>query len=748
MRMRHDGSPSTSSRTGSKTHHLPILETREFVGLLSYPKPQQIPRGAAQSALNFITRETWVEVRPGYHPLGTESQTSGKIRGQFTAHKWDGTEVPFRCTSDGRLQYYDAVVAKDWVEVGGAGAKILAGASTYDENVYMDEYSSPAGAQLWVSSPNSDLIKVMVANPASWLSQYNSNKNFKGRIRIMQNAMWLWHYTTGLAQAANAVVQRSYIDAQAYTTHTDSSISLTPISGGVSGTLSKNSVANATVFATSFSYTDSLNTYSETFVDNYLGALTGSNGGTGTIDYSTGKFTLLPHQAPGGTTACNCTYSYEDSTNNGIADFTKSGTRLAGQGVSWLQNNGGDILAVEPYNGSFYVLHQRNAWIITPSADDSSATNTIYRNNVALSSERGAIATGEGIFYIDVTNASRPFVGLIEYNIFAQQVLPDDISSGTLDLSPYVFDKCRAYQGLDFILFFFRTSDSVSNNRCLLYNLKLSTAKKRIFDILDYFGSDISVYAGQLISGDSISDNSYKLFDGYDDDGGIPNCYWIGNADDHGVQGLKQTKKLWIEGYIGVNQSVDVYVQVDANTAYKVGTIKGNGTYVDTGQAITIGSLQIGVYPIGGPSSQPVGYHYLAEVIINSAKYKYFTIQFRPMGIGYFSVQMYANYDIRFNVDKLPLKYRARPGFRSANISGGGGTISFPGVVYKETPKGTIDGVNTVYTTTRSITSVLNFVINGEEITSEQYTIAGNQITFVSPLDASLSGKPFEITYV
>lgn len=741
---------SLSTQSGSKStvHHIPILEARDFPGLYTYPKPQQIPRGAAQQSLNFLTRSSWVEQRGGYHPLGAEAAGAGRVLGIFTAHKWDGTEVIFKATLDGKLSYFDGAA---WQEVGGAGANILAKAAAAGENVYMDEYVSAAGAQLWVSSPSSDFIKIMTANPASWLSQFNASVNFTGRLRIIQNSMFMWHYRNGTSsKPTGATLQRSYIDAQNYTTQTDNAITLTTVGDAVSGTLSKNSVANATVFGLAFAYTDGA--YTETFSDDYLGNLSGSHGGTGNIDYSTGKFTITPGTGspnPPASPVLNCVYSYEDSTNQGIADFLpdiEDNVRTPGSGVSWNQNNGGDILGVDPYNGSFYVLHQRKSYVVTPTPDDSGASNLIYRDNMYLASERGSLATADGIYYIDTTNAAKPFIALLSYSAIAAQVLPQDLSSDILDLSAYLFDQCVAEQGLDFILFWCRTPDSAFNNRCIVYNFKLSTSKRRIFDVLDYFANCACIYGGQVVAGDSVSNNVFKLFDGFDDDGGIINSAWAGNQDDHGIAGLKQTKKLWIEGYIGINQSVGVYVALDANAAAQVGTILGNGVYVDTGLAVTIGSLQIGVFPIPGPTQEPIGFHYLIQITVNTSKYKYFTIQFVPTAVGYFSFQMYANYDIRINVDKLPRKYRDIQPRAGSGGSSGGGTPLYVNV-HTETPQGAIDGVNLSYTVKLPITSVYSFEINGEAINSGMYTILGTVITFKEPLDSSLGGAPFEIVY-
>lgn len=75
--------------------------------------------------------------------------------------------------------------------------------------------------------------------------------------------------------------------------------------------------------------------------------------------------------------------------------------------------------------------------------------------------------------------------------------------------------------------------------------------------------------------------------------------------------------------------------------------------------------------------------------------------------------------------------------------SGSGGTT------YSETPSGTVNGVNVTFTTTHTITTVLNFAINGMYLhPTADYSTSGTTITFVSAPAADLSGKAFTIVYV
>lgn len=72
---------------------------------------------------------------------------------------------------------------------------------------------------------------------------------------------------------------------------------------------------------------------------------------------------------------------------------------------------------------------------------------------------------------------------------------------------------------------------------------------------------------------------------------------------------------------------------------------------------------------------------------------------------------------------------------------GGGGTT------YSETPSGLVNGSNKIYTTLHTVTTVINFAINGAYIHPADYSVVGTTITFVTALDASLSGLPFTIVY-
>jgi hypothetical protein len=76
-------------------------------------------------------------------------------------------------------------------------------------------------------------------------------------------------------------------------------------------------------------------------------------------------------------------------------------------------------------------------------------------------------------------------------------------------------------------------------------------------------------------------------------------------------------------------------------------------------------------------------------------------------------------------------------------VSGTGGSAT----IYTETPTGAIDGVNKVYTTAQTITTVIGMWYNGEFIHPAEYTPSGAGFTMGTALPV-ISGAAFTISYV
>lgn len=617
-------------------------------GQIDTIEARSIPPGAASSALNWLTLGAKIELRRGYAVKGTRVTGTQKTTGIHVAYKPDGTQVLFY-SYDAKVKYFDeSLSTPDFTEI---GSDMLTSAAS-GEDIAFANYVSLAGYQVWLSSPNSGLFKGMLnkgaaAVPPTFKDNYNSALNYKGKIKIKLSRMFLW------ARAADKTgIYLSYIDAQA-TTAVSAEIlgSGDGVTKTFTGTLSALSGKRTAYAITATDGTPVV----ETFSDNYDGTLTGSAGGTGTINYSSGAISITFNAAPSAT-ANNVTVSYnwEDSTSTGIADFHFSATRLAGQGAIYRQDDGGNAQSVETYKDTEYSFHSVKTWALTLGRDDTTATNLQYRQGVGIPNWRAAVATGSGIFFIDDTDKAKPRLKFATFDPGSVEVVPVPISNN-LDLAGYLFSLGWAADWGDYILFGCRTSNSTTNNRTIVYHKIWKS-----LDVLDYYGTCQTQYNGACLLGDSGSPNVLEIFSGFDDDGNLIDNYWISGLDKLQIDELKKSRELWVRGEIQPNQDLDIYLALDNGNYTFIGTIHGDGSYVDFGQAISIGSNVLGKQPIGGSSSGgETAYNYFYKIKIRSLidKFELAKIKFVATGIGYVSVSEYTFNDLTRHGQKVPSKY-------------------------------------------------------------------------------------------
>ena len=160
-------------------------------GIVNKYEAKAIPRGAASASVNFLTLLDKVELVRGRQLLGTEIAGVGQITGLHTAQTADGTEILYKSYGT-NVEYYDESTS-DWV--------VVKNDITEDEEVAFSNYHTTAGAQMWFSTKEEGPYKVMTANPADEYDQYDSIKNFRGKLVIKDNRMFLWDRTedkTGL----------------------------------------------------------------------------------------------------------------------------------------------------------------------------------------------------------------------------------------------------------------------------------------------------------------------------------------------------------------------------------------------------------------------------------------------------------------------------------------------------------------------------------------------------------------------
>lgn len=601
-------------------------------GTIDTIEDYSIPEEAASRSLNWLTRGDKIELSGGYLMVDSENAIagSGRVSGLHMGEKVDGTIQPFY-TYGTKLLYLDG--NGNWQEVGSD----LLGTQADGEDISFTNYVSLAGYQTWMSSPNSSLYKIMNANPASYRDMYDASKNFKGYIDAQNSRLHLWN-----RDRAKNYLYGSYKDVQNTTTYTSVSAEAVGSSGSTNytGTLSE-ATGKRTVFNTVF--TDG----TQTMQDNGNGEMVGD--GTGTINYVTGAYDVTFTSTTTGSVTTD--YQYEDSTVHGLADFTFSSTRIATEGYFLPQNTGGNLLNVLPYTTDFYCIHEKNAYIFSMPVDDLNPTNQIWRNKVSMQNWRAAVATGEGIYYIDTGDKTRPTFNLLTLSQYNNEVVPTT-KSFNLNLAGIDFSKGMAIENGEFI-FFTGSSDGVNNDRVFAYNRTWNT-----FDTLKYYTSCFANNDDVLWAGDSISNNVYKLFTGYTADGGNIENYWEGKLTRLEIEELKKSKRLTIEGDIATSQELEIYASFDRGSYVKLGTIEGNGSYVDSSFGITVGSNQIARKELGGGSEGELAYHYRYEIRIQTKKFDEIKLKFVAKSVGYVSVSTIDFYDVKLYGQKNLKRYR------------------------------------------------------------------------------------------
>jgi len=393
----------------------------------------------------------------------------------------------------------------------------------------------------------------------------------------------------------------------------------------------------------------------ETFTDNYDGTLTGSAGGTGTINYVTGAVSVTFNANVTNLVDVKCSYQWEDSTNNNIADFTQSVPRVASEGFQFPQDEGGDaILSVQVgQDGAYYSMKSKSAYSLVIDSSDTNAENQIYRKDMGLPYFRSVISTNRGIMFINTVNPTSPKMMILQRNKVSLDVEPYELFTH-FDFSKYVFDEC-AFGAYDrWVLVFCKSKDATVNDTILMCDIQGKTV-----NVVKYTGRISVQYGSELFVGDSIGNSVYSIFSGYDDLGLAVEAEWEGKDDLLGSESLKKVRRLRVKGFIDPDQSVDVFVDTDEAGYQKIGTILGSGSYVNYNETQAIGSNFIGESQVGGDDIS-TAYGYYVELKMKVGKFRKINIKFVPTSIGYFDFNLTSLWDIMVFEERIPKAYRTK----------------------------------------------------------------------------------------
>lgn len=581
-----------------------------------------ISKDAASDSLNWLTINGRVELSYGRQAQGG-SGAAGKNYGEHVGYRADGTSVRFRKV-DSVIQ---TLVGSVWTDV-------ITGLTVNADYVFSN-YQSLAGAFTYIFGIDG-IYKIATANPTSYSSLYNSTKNFKGFGIIDKARTLLW----GRAEDPTGLYG-SYIDAQNATVYTTVSGEATASLGG---TLAfKAGGATRTAFGVAITLTVS----GEVYRDNYNGVLTGTLGGTGTINYTSGVYTLS--NAGIGT----ATYQWEDSNAKGITDFTHTATRLAGEGFVIRQDAGGDaIVVVIPLDGSYFSLKKHSCYRFALDSTDLAPINEIFRTDIGIPSLRAATATGEGIMFLNTANPSKPRLWILKQNVLGDTFDVKDLFP-KFNFALFTYNDCL----LDFwdrYVIVGCAYQSSLNNRLLLCDVQDKTVDTT------YYGIRTSCKdQGILYGGDVVSKTTFELFTGFDDLGINLMNYWESKGELYGSNVLKKVRHLRLKGQISQNQSLQVYLSLDSGDYFLVGTVLGNGDYVDYGSSSAIGTSLFGGEVIGGNPYTTVA-NYFIDIKVKTGKFRKRMVKLVAGGIGYVSANYLSDFDIWTYEERMPRSYRVK----------------------------------------------------------------------------------------
>lgn len=406
----------------------------------------------------------------------------------------------------------------------------------------------------------------------------------------------------------------------------------------------------------------------EVFTDTYLGTLTSPQGGTGTIDYLTGAVSVTFNTAPVNTGDILGAYEWQDMTVHGIADFSHSGSRIAGEGFQFPQDEGGDpILAVVVgLDGNYYSAKKTCFYALSIGADDVTADNNVYRRDLGIQSPHAICPTQFGIVFMNTANPSKPVLTILQRNPVGGEVEPTilfpNFAFVNYDWSDAAFDTYERY-----IVMACRSMGAVNNDTILLGNPAKGTMS---VDITSYpartFARDNS---GNLFIGSPITKSVYNVFSGNDDNGDLIQNFWRGKGElfqppvrkGHFYPTmLKKHRKLRFKGMIAPNQSYQVWVDYDDTGPQLVGTVLGNGSYVDYGAGVLVGQSLVGNGLLGGITAASVFPYYVELRIKKPPKFLKRAIIFKALGFGYVDINYQNDWGLMFFEDKLPVRFRQK----------------------------------------------------------------------------------------
>jgi hypothetical protein len=590
-------------------------------GIINTIDHELIDRAAASASLNFLTFLDHIELIRGRKVMGADESGNTPVLGLHVGYRADGTPVMLRKITT-KIQYYNSTTEL-WVD---CKTGLIDG-----EELSFDNSFTPAGRQIWACGQDG-LFKIYPSNLTSVITLTNGTKNYKGKIRIEKSRM----LCVGMKEDPTGL-RLSKVDKDAnYTTITGEAV------GALGSTHYAATLAHAQLFG--LVITDG----TQTLTDDKNGGFTGD--GTGTVNYATGAIDVTFDAITTGPVVAS--YLYEAPLTNGLADFTYSATRLAGEGNVLRQDATGALSqSIHTFGGKFYTLQDKGSWALSIDETDLKFYNDVYNLTIGTPTWKSSIPYADGIIFIDTADPEKPKLRKLAYDQYNSLVVPYDLSQN-FRMEDYVFDQSALTKFGDLVVFSCRTEDSTINNKTIVYHLLYKT-----FDILDDGYNFFAIMDNKLYAGDSLSPNVYEIMSGWDNDGGLIDGYWESKNDNLDYDQLKKEKMFIASGYMMKGQEFEVYASYDGEEYELLGSLKGTDDAVQEGIQIMVGVSMVGERNVGGEDVEEA-YYFKKGFKIHTPKFDRIKIKFVPKGIGYLSFYKFKHSDIRLKGTKLLKKYK------------------------------------------------------------------------------------------
>jgi hypothetical protein len=598
--------------------------------------PEITPEDSASDAQNWYTADGRIILSNGRALLGAEG-VAGSVTGESFGYKSDGTKVHWRKIGT-KIQYLNGTTWTDTVT-----------GLTSTADYTFPNYSSLAGTFTFAVGADG-IYKFHNANPGSSIALYSSATNFKGLALIDKGRMILWNEPN-----SKTILYCSKKDYLTYTTVTNEIVATGDgVLTSFSGTLA---FKGGNPLANCFNITVNTNPASVTATEGTptsLGVITGT-GVTGTINYITGAWALTFSAPVALATTIRISYQWENSNVGGVTDFTHATPRVASEGNSLNQSEGGDpIMKVEiGQDGKYYSMKNSTVYSLDISTDDLTFTNLVYRKDIGMPSQRGSVSTNKGIVFINTANPSKPELTILQRNPIGDNIEPINLFP-QFKFSNYTYEDATLDTFNRFVVLMCRTTGTAYNDIILLMDTLTNTV-----DITKFSARTSAKDAGHFYIGSSITQTVYDLYNGYDDDGLAIDNFWVSKIELFKTENLKRYKRLRLKGRISPEQNYSVYANYDDAGFQLVGTVRGDGTYVDGGGAITIGSAMVGSGLIGGDTFTNI-YPYFIELHLKTGKFRSRQLKFVANGIGYVDIDTVIDRDIWLFENKLPKRFRSK----------------------------------------------------------------------------------------